>query len=224
MATSRLPRPSATRSECSDTLRFVTEETGRRSLRAEQVAATRRALLDVARERFGAQGFAATSIDEIVCDAGVTKGALYHHFTTKEHLFDCVFDEIETELADQGMRAALKSPSDPLAALNRGFSSFLDAAMETDVQRIVLLDAPSVLGVERFDEIVRARTLGNVIAALEIARTAGVVPRVDVESLAQLLLGACTQAGMVIARSSDPKRSRRVVGKTLKALIDGLAA
>ena len=194
-----------------------------RSLRAEQVAATRRALLDVARARFGAQGFAATSIDEIVGDAGVTKGALYHHFTSKEHLFDCVFDEVETELADRGMRAAVKGPSDPLAALNRGFASFLDAAMETDVQRIVLLDAPSVLGVERFDEIVRARTLGNVIGALEIAIAAGVVARLDVESLAQLLLGACTQAGMVIARSSDPTRTRRVVGKTLKTLINGLA-
>ena len=222
MATSRSRAPSATRFECSDTLHLVTEETGRRSLRAEQVAATRRALLDVARNRFGAQGFAATSIDEIVRDAGVTKGALYHHFTTKEHLFDCVFDEIETELADRGLRAALKGPSEPLAALNRGFGSFLDAAMETDVQRIVLLDAPSVLGVERFDEIVRARTLGNVITALEMAITAGAVPRVDVESLAQLLLGACTQAGMVIARSSDPKRTRRVVGRTLKTLIDGL--
>lgn len=194
-----------------------------RSLRAEQVAATRRALLDVARARFGSQGFAATSIDEIVGDAGVTKGALYHHFTSKEHLFDCVFDEVETELADRGMRAAVKGPSDPLAALNRGFASFLDAAMETDVQRIVLLDAPSVLGVERFDEIVRARTLGNVIGALEIAIAAGVVARLDVESLAQLLLGACTQAGMVIARSSDPTRTRRVVGKTLKMLINGLA-
>ena len=182
-----------------------------RSLRAEQVAATRRALLDVARARFGSQGFAATSIDEIVGDAGVTKGALYHHFTSKEHLFDCVFDEVETELADRGMRAAVKGPSDPLAALNRGFASFLDAAMETDVQRIVLLDAPSVLGVERFDEIVRARTLGNVIGALEIAIAAGVVARLDVESLAQLLLGACTQAGMVIARSSDPTRPALVV-------------
>lgn len=201
----------------------VTDETGRRSRRAEQVAATRRALLDVARDRFGTQGFAATSIDEIVGDAGVTKGALYHHFTSKEHLFDRVFDEIETELADRGVHAARKGSSDPLAALNRGFSSFLDAAMEADVQRIVLLDAPSVLGVERFDEIVRARTLGNVIAGLESAITAGVVRRVDVESLAQLLLGACTQAGIVIARSPDPKRTRRVVGTTLKTLVDGLA-
>lgn len=223
MATSRSRPPSATRSGCSETPSIVTNETGRRSLRAEHVAATRRALLDVARDRFGTQGFAATSVDEIVGDAGVTKGALYHHFTSKEHLFDCVFDEVETELADRGMRAALKGPGDPLAALNRGFSSFLDASMEPDVQRIVLLDAPSVLGVERFDEIVRARTLGNVIAALELAVTARAVPRVDVESLAQLLLGACTQAGMVIARSANPKRTRRVVGTTLKTLIDGLA-
>lgn len=155
---------------------IVMDETGRRSPRAERVAATRRALLDVARDRFGTQGFAATSIDEIVGNAGVTKGALYHHFTSKEHLFDSVFDEIETELADRGKRAALEGPSDPLAALNRGFRAFLDAAMETDV-----------------------------------------------ESLAQLLLGACSQAGMVIARSSDPKRTRRVVGTTLKTLINGLA-
>ena len=194
-----------------------------RSLRAEQVAATRRALLDVARRRFGMQGFAATSIDDIVGDAGVTKGALYHHFRSKEHLFDVVFDELETELADRGVRAALKGSSDPLAALYRGFSAFLDAAMEVDVQRIVLLDAPSVLGVERFDEIVRERTLLSIVEVLKVAIADGVVARVDAESLAQLLLGACTQAGMVIARSTDPVRTRRAVGKTLKVLVDGLA-
>ena len=193
-----------------------------RSLRAEHVAATRRALLDVSRRRFGAAGFAATSIDDIVREAGVTKGALYHHFATKDLLFEVVFDEVETEISERGAVAALKGSPEPLAALVRGFNSFLDAAMEPDVQRIVLLDAPSVLGAERFDAIVRRRTLGSVVVVLEVAINDGVVPRVDAESLAQLLLGACTQAGMVIARADDPAKTRRLVGKTLKTLVDGL--
>ena len=194
-----------------------------RSLRNEHVAATRRAIVEVARQRFGAEGYAATSVDDIVRDAGVTKGALYHHFENKDQLFEEVVDELEGEIAARGAAAALKAGNDPLAALFRAFSAFLDAAMEPEVQRISLLDAPSVLGAERFDAIVRRHTLLPVAAVLEFAIKEGVVQRVDAEALAELLLGACTHAGMVIARAPDPPRARRVVGKTLKALVYGLA-
>ncbi len=194
-----------------------------RSLRNEHVAATRRAIVEVARQRFGAEGYAATSVDDIVRDAGVTKGALYHHFENKDQLFEEVVDELEGEIAARGAVAALKAGNDPLAALFRAFSAFLDAAMEPEVQRISLLDAPSVLGAERFDAIVRRHTLLPVAAVLDYAIKEGVVQRVDAEALAELLLGACTQAGMVIARAPDPPRARRVVGKTLKVLVYGLA-
>lgn len=200
------------------------EGQARRSLRAEHVEATRRALLDAARRRFGADGFAATSVEDIVADAGVTKGALYHHFTNKEHLFEIVFDEVEAELAERSSASGLRGGGDAIAVLHRGFAAFLDAALETDVRRIALVDAPSVLGAERFDEIVRSRSLGVITLGLRAAIDEGTLRPLDPEPLAHLLLGACSQAGMLIARSPDPKRARRSVGRTLRALVDGLSA
>src|SRR5688572_21731713 len=114
-------------------------------LRDEHVDSTRRALLDAARRRFGASGFGATTLDQVAADARVTKGALYHHFGSKEQLFLKVYDEVEGELSARSMEAAVGA-ANGVEAIQRGFAAFLDLALDPVVQRIALLDAPSVLG------------------------------------------------------------------------------
>src|ERR1700756_2415026 len=114
------------------------------NLQAERSAATRTALLETARRLFGARGYAAVGTEEIVRAAGVTRGALYHHFDGKLELFAAVYEQVESELV-QGIAAAVDTPdAQPLEVLRAGSQAFLDACeSDTAVQRIALLDAPS---------------------------------------------------------------------------------
>lgn len=189
--------------------------------RQERSDATRTALLARARVRFAADGFAGTSIDDIAGDVGVTKGAVYHHFANKEELFARVFEAMEAELAARGSVAAQGS-ADPLEALARGFESFLDAALEPDVRRIVLTDGPAVLGAERYHELDEKYAYAGVVATIEKASRLGLLRPVDADALARLLLGACASAGALVARADDPIAARRHVGDTLRGLITGL--
>src|SRR4051794_27900843 len=118
---------------------------------AERRTATRRALLDAGRALFAQHGFAGTPREDIVTRAGVTRGALHHHFGRKEDLFRAVFEELEAELGERIMIAAVAG-ADPLAQLRLGCQAFLDAALDPAFQRIVLLDAPAVLGWEAWRE------------------------------------------------------------------------
>src|SRR5207302_6267465 len=106
-----------------------------------------------ARELFAAHGYGAVATEEIVRAAGVTRGALYHHFTGKRELFEAVYEEVERGLVEQIASSAVSSATDPLAALHAGAQAFLDACEDPAVQRIALVDAPSVLGWERWREI-----------------------------------------------------------------------
>ena len=192
-----------------------------RSLRAEQVEATRRAVVASARNLFARSGFAATSIEEIVNDARVTKGALYHHFTSKDDLFRVVFEEIEQELATKAVTAA-EGAVDPLDQLELGFGAFLDAALDSDVQQIVLIDGPSALGWDTFHAIDEQYGYAAVLYTLEAAVASGQLEPLDVETLAHLLLGAMTNAGMLVARSEDPTQMRTAVGGILHRILEGL--
>jgi AcrR family transcriptional regulator len=190
---------------------------------AEDAAATRQSLLDIGRAMFTEQGFAATRTDELVRRAGVTRGALYHHFPSKEGLFAAVFEEIEREVSRRSRQAAATlAARDPLAALKRGLDAFLDACLEPDIARIMLLDAPSVLGWDAWREIDEQYAFGQTAAALEAAMAKAQLDRLPVEPLTHLLLGALTQAGMVVARADDPVEARDAMGATLARLLDGL--
>lgn len=191
-------------------------------LRDEHVDATRRALLAAARRRFGTLGFAGTSLDEVVAEAGVTKGALYHHFRNKEHLFLVVYDEVEGELGANGVAAAADG-TDAVDALQRGFAAFLDLALDPVVQRIALLDAASVLGTAAKLEVDSRRSLAAVRAAVEAGIAEGLLESLDPDVLAQLLLAACSQAALLIATAEDPAAARSEVGAALDRLITGLA-
>lgn len=193
----------------------------RQSRRQQQTDATRDALGAAARARFAAHGFAGTSIDDIAHDAGVTKGAVYHHFASKDQLFDRVFEEMEVGLAARGAAAA-RGGTDPLDALARGFESFLDAALEPDVRRIVLIDGPAVLGAERYQELDEKYAYAGVVAAIKRAVRLDLLGPVDPDALARLLLGACASAGALVARADDPIAARDRTAETLRQLIRGL--
>src|ERR671910_953761 len=128
-------------------------------VKAAQGEATRAQLIATARSLFGERGYASVGTEEIVRRAGVTRGALYHHFEGKADLFRAVFEQMEEELARRFATEAL-SNDDPYEALGAGVELFLDVCMEPEVQRIALLDAPSVLGWELWREIEARYSLG----------------------------------------------------------------
>jgi AcrR family transcriptional regulator len=197
------------------------ERTPRPSRKAEQSEATRAALVAAARRLFAARGFAAVGTEEIVRAAGVTRGALYHHFDGKQDLFRAVFEDVERELVERVATDATTA-RDPLEALHTGAQAFLDACEDPAVQRIALIDAPSVLGWEQWREIDLKYGFGLMRAALEAAMEAGLIERQPVRALAHLLLGALDEAALLVARADDDGQTRREVGQSLTRHLNAL--
>jgi AcrR family transcriptional regulator len=192
------------------------------SLKAQQSEATRAALLAAARGLFAQRGYAAVATEEIVQAAGVTRGALYHHFAGKLELFEAVYEDVERELVERIAQAAMSGASDPLAALHAGAQAFLDACEDPAVQRIALVDAPSVLGWERWREIGMRYGFGLVQATVQAAMDADLIERQPVVALSHLLLGAIDEGAMLIARAQDVAGTRQQVGASVARLLDAL--
>jgi AcrR family transcriptional regulator len=199
----------------------VTKKQGTRRTQAERSATTRGALLRAARELFAQKGYAATGREEIVEAAGVTRGALYHHFANKEDVFRAVFEELEAETMAKVVEAAMGSP-DPMSSMQLGAMAYLDAALDPAVQRVVLIDGPSVLGWETQKEISDAHGLGLVREALGNLMAAGLIAEQPVEPLAHVLMAALHEAALFVARAKKPKAARAEVGKTVAAIISRL--
>jgi AcrR family transcriptional regulator len=194
----------------------------RASLRAEQVAQTRAALVSAGRLLFGTRGFAATSVEDIAREARVTTGALYHHFPTKAAVFEAVFEQVHADLLEASAQAAA-AVTEPVEMLSAGLNAFLDEVLEPEVQRIIITDAPSVLGLARFVELDERYAFTAMVAALEAANESGALRVADPATLARLLLGALTRAGLLIASSEEPRATRDAVAATLRALLNGFA-
>jgi AcrR family transcriptional regulator len=192
----------------------------RASLRAEQVAQTRAALISAGRRLFGENGFRATSVDDLAREARVTTGALYHHFPTKTALFEAVFVQAHTDIMTASVTAA-QGAADGVDELARGFDAFLDAIMRPDVQRILILDGPAVLGLARFTELDELYAHAAIAHALTDATRAGIIEVDDPETTTRLLLGALTRGAMLIANSAEPEATRRSVAKSMRALLAG---
>jgi|SRR5215475_5203078 len=192
------------------------------SLRDEQVAQTRAALVAAGRRLFGQDGYAGTSVEDLAREARVTTGALYHHFPTKTALFETVFEEVHTGLLAASADAAA-SASDEVEALAVGFEAFLDAMLTPEVQRIIITDAPAVLGLSRFTELDERYAVAAIVTELQAAAAAGRLRADDPETLARLLLGALTRGSMLIAGSPDSRQTRDQVVRTIRALLTGLA-
>lgn len=200
----------------------VNGDRGHRRTQAERSETTRSVLIDAARALFGQRGYAATGREEIVERAGVTRGALQHHFLGKEGLFFAVVEEVERDVTAQVAGAAAGS-TDPLDAIRRGCRSFLEAASDPAVQRILVVDAPAVLGREEWRELQARYGLGLTTAALAAAMDAGAISRQPVEPLAHLLLAALHEAALLVAESSDVTATRAEVGAVVDSFIDRLA-
>jgi AcrR family transcriptional regulator len=192
-----------------------------RGRKAEQAEATRSALVAAGRELFAARGYAGVGTGEIVNRAGVTRGALYHHFSGKEDLFRAVYEEVERDLVERIAAEALAA-GDPLAVLRAGAHAFLDACQDPAVSRIALLDAPSVLGWEQWREIGMRYGFGLVEGVLAEAIKTGALDEQPARPLAHLVLGAIDEAAMLVARADDDGATRREVGESVDRFLEHL--
>lgn len=184
---------------------------------AERRAATTAALMKTARRLFGERGFANVSIEEIAREAGVTRGALYHHYKSKDDLFASLFEAMEQELVMNAAQAAAAA-GEPWESLRAGSRNFLEAVSQPATRRIVLLDAPAVLGWEKWREIDLRYGLGAVRTALQAAMDAAVMRKRPVEPLAHMLLGALTEAAMMV----DENTTAEVAADQFEALLESL--
>ncbi len=189
--------------------------------RAEYAEATKRELVDVARRLFAERGYAGTSLDDVVREAGVTKGALYHHFENKRELFAAVAERVEADVTASISHSLQRDPWD---ALLTGINRFLDAALDLVVQNILLIDAPTVLGYERWHDMQQKYGLGLTVTALEVAMDAGVIVRRPSLPLANMVMKALSAGAMFIARAEDRETARKDVGEIAAAMCEGLRA
>lgn len=191
------------------------------STRDERAEATRHALLHAARALFAARGYAAVGTEEVVARAGVTRGALYHHFRDKQDLFREVHEQLEQEVV-AAVGAAMGQVAQPMEGLTTGVAAFLDACTDPPFIQIALQDAPTVLGWAAWREIDERYGLGLVSAGLSAAMDAGAIRRQPVRPLAHLLLGALGEAALFVANAADPAAARRRIEPALLAVLDGL--
>ncbi|MBV8179060.1 MAG: TetR family transcriptional regulator [Mycobacterium sp.] len=194
-----------------------------RRTQAERAAETRDALITAARPLFAAQGFAEVALETIVRAAGVTRGALYHHFADKTELFAAVFEQVEAEVAARmGEAIAASNQTDPVEVMRLGADFWLDACSDPEVQRIVLVDAPAVLGWTRWTEIGDRYNTGMVRALLANAVETGRIPPQQIEATALTMLGAMREATLYVARAEDHDQARQEAGAVMNRLIRAL--
>jgi AcrR family transcriptional regulator len=188
---------------------------------AERRAATIESILKAGRLLFGERGFAATTIDDIAEQARVAKGAVYHHFATKEAVFEAVFDQVSRALV-QEIDRAVRTEKDVLAAMVAGTQHYFTACAKGPTGQIILRDGPAVLGWERWREIDARHFGGKIPRAIEAAMDAGLIARQPVEPLARLLLGAVTEAAVACAGRTDVLKAGNEYTRAFKSLLEAL--
>ena len=194
-----------------------------RRTQAERSAETRESLIAAARSLFAAHGFADVALETIVRAAGVTRGALYHHFPDKTELFAAAFEQVEGEVAARmGEAIASADETDPVEVMRLGARFWLDACADPEIQRIVLVDAPAVLGWTRWTEIGNRYNTGLVRDMLTSAIQSGRIPPQPVEATALTMLGAMREATLYVALAQDHDQARREAGSVIDRLIGAL--
>ncbi len=181
-------------------------------------AATRAKLIRAARALFARKGYAGVGTQEIARRAGVTRGALYHQFPAKEDLFLAVYEQVEQELTERVAGVIDDLPS-PFAAMRTGIRAFLESCRAPEVQRIVLIDGPAVLGWERWREVAERHGLGLMLGGIRAAIEAGEIAPVAADPLAHLLMGALDEAALLVVREPE---ATDAVAATLERLLEGL--
>jgi AcrR family transcriptional regulator len=196
--------------------------TGRR---AQYSASTKRALVEVAQQLFTESGYAATSLDAIVAGADVTKGALYHHFSGKQALFEAVFERVEGEAA-RTIQAALRGHQDPWEKALSGLRAFLDVVQEPTYRRVVIQEGPAVLGYARFREQEERTTFALVVDIVRSVLTAGdwQIDEALLETFARIFFGAMSYTGESVATADDPSAAAAHVETAIGFILSGFQA
>jgi AcrR family transcriptional regulator len=185
--------------------------------------ATRQALVRAARRLFGARGYAAVGTEEIVKAAGVTRGALYHQFRDKAGLFAAVAEEVEAEIAARIAAGAAAESTEPTEVLRAGARLFLDACAEPEVERIILLDAPAVLGWEAWRDLYARYGFGLVQLALQAAMDSGAIVQQPVTPLAHALIGALDECALYVAGAEDQPAAREECAAIFDQILRGFS-
>ena len=184
---------------------------------------SRAAIIGAGREFFGARGYAHTSLVDVARAAHVTKGAVYHHFGSKQGLFRVVYDAVELE-AQLRARAEIDLTATPLDLIQQVVAAYLDTVLDPVVQRITLIDAPAVLGPNYMGPIEQQQGFDDFRGFIQAGMDAGQLRDVDAESITRVIRGACVQAALYIAEAEDQAEARARIGEALRILISGLAA
>lgn len=195
-----------------------------RRTQADRSAATRAALIAAGRELFAEHGFAGVGTESIVREAAVSRGALYHQFGDKTELFAAVLADVEGEVTREIAAAAVTEPSPGFAAImTTAFGHWLDVCQRPRVQRILLIDGPSVLGWKRWRDICQEHMLGLVEQVLSQAMAAGEVAPIPARPLAHLLLAMADEAALYVGTAEDPAVAREEMASILAPLVEAFA-
>jgi AcrR family transcriptional regulator len=190
--------------------------------RAARGRATREQLIEVATRLFAEQGYEDTSIEAVLTAAGVSRGALYHHFPGKDALFEAVVESVENRTMAALSKVVGDEP-DPVAALNAAALAWIDLVGDPVIQRIILIDAPSVLGWERWRDMDNEYAFGAARTLLQAISDEGRLPPELVEAFTHMILSAMDAIAMVIARAEDPRAAmvngRAAVQELLRRLL-----
>jgi AcrR family transcriptional regulator len=192
------------------------------SRRQQYSASTKRALVDVAEELFTENGYAATSLDAIVAGAQVTKGALYHHFSGKQALFEAVFERVETG-ASKAIQQALRGHRDPWEKALAGLRAFLEVVREPTYRRVVIQEGPAVLGYARFREQEERSTFANVLEIVRSVLDAGDwdLDEEMLQTFARIFFGAMSSAGESVSSAEDPEAAAARVETAIGFILAG---
>lgn len=191
------------------------------SRRQEYSASTKRALVEVAAELFTAQGYAGTSLDEIVAGAQVTKGALYHHFSGKQALFEAVFEQVEDE-ASGSIKASIREVQDPWEKALAGLRGFLDVLQRPEYRRLVIQEGPAVLGYEKYREQEERSTYGIVQEIVSSVLASYDLEPSMVETFSRVFFGAMSAAGSAVSSAEDTARASAEVEAAIAFILAGL--
>jgi AcrR family transcriptional regulator len=188
--------------------------------RSEQVEETRGKLIEAARRAFAEKGYSAASMDDLTAEAGLTRGALYHHFGDKKGLLQAVIEQIDAEILSQ-MRTAGQQFTAKWHAFLAEAITYIEMSLQPEVQRIMLLDGPAVLGdpSQWPNQTACLRTTADMLAVLI---EEGTVKQVDTEAAAQLVNGAALNAALWIAASNEPVAALPRAVEAFRLLMSGL--
>jgi AcrR family transcriptional regulator len=191
--------------------------------KVEKGATTRQHIVTVATELFTTAGYEATSIETILTACAISRGALYHHFASKEDLFQAAFEALEEDIGKAAV-AASRGMTDPVAILRTGCKNFLELALTDRVRQMALIDAPAVLGWQKWREIEERHGFGLLKGGLKAAAKARGLKREPSDVLAHMLLAALIEGALLVARAEDSAAAMRSAKNAIDRLIEGILA